>query len=369
MKYQSGRLGVAEGLALAFVITFPPIFLSTVTKSVEAAGSIGWVPGMIAAVINSTLLYLYLRILEQYPGDLLAVTQKLLGKFAAWLLGLFYFAVFFGLATIWTRQFSENTLLTSLPYASFDIVILWYGLGSALLIYAGIEALGRAAYVIMPFCIIGLLLVFALLLPLYKPMYLLPWQGRGLENLITPVINLVGAGAQIALLLFLAPAFQTNKTLKCALLFGYGSSVLMRVSSVAVFIMIFGASVASEKMLPFYEMARLIYLNRYIQRLEAIFILLWVIVGLLAISLCLYGSLYLAAKLLKLPTIRPLIPVAALVSIQLAMLPQDTEIVLKIESDFFSWFCAPGTVFFPVALLAVFLFKGRRRACENGKSG
>ena len=118
-------------------------------------------------------------------------------------------------------------------------------------------------------------------------------------------------------------------------------------------------------MLPFYEMARLIYLNRYIQRLEAIFILLWVIVGIIAIAICLYGSLYVLAKLFKLPTIRPLIPVAALVMVQVAMLPPDTNSVLKIEAAFFGLFCAPGAVIFPITLLAAFLFKGRRKACQR----
>ena len=365
MKYQSGRMGIAEGLALAFVITFPPIFLSTAVKSVEATGSIGWVPGTIATVISGVLLYFYTVVLKEYPGGLLAATRLLLGNFATWLLSLFYFIVFFGLATLWTRQFAENTLLTALPYAAFDHIILWYGLGSALLVYAGIEALGRAAYVIMPFCVCALLLVFALLLPIYKPMYLLPWQGRGLASLVDPVIKLVGASAQLSLLFFLAPAFQTNSTLRNALFWGYGGSTLIRVSAVAVFIMVFGPSVGSEKILPFYELARLIYLNRYMQRLEAIFILLWVIVGILAIALCLYGSLYIIAKMFRLPTIRPLIPAAALISIQLAMLAPDTNIVLKIEAAFFGWFCAPGAVVLPVALLAAFLVKGRRKACPN----
>lgn len=365
MKYQSGRLGIAEGLALVFFITFPPIFLSTAGKSVQASGNLGWLPGTIAALIGIVLMYLYSRVLERYPGDLISATQSLLGQLMAWIISIFYFIVFFGLATLWTRQFAENTLLTALPYTSFDIVILWYGIGSALLIYAGIEALCRAAYVIMPFCIIALLLVFALLLPLYKPMYLLPWQGKGLANLLTPTINLIGASAPLALLFILAPAFQTINTLRSALLLGFGGSAIMRVSAVIVFIMVFGSAVGGEKMLPFYEMARLIYLNRYIQRLEAIFILLWVIVGIIAIALCLYGSLYIIAKLFKLPTIKPLIPAAALAMMQLAMLPQDTNEVLQIESVFFGLFCAPGAVFFPTVLLLAFLFKGRKKVCRS----
>ncbi|SDD49419.1 hypothetical protein SPACI_024940 [Sporomusa acidovorans DSM 3132] len=368
MKYRSGRLGIAEGLALAFVITFPPIFLSTATKSVQAAGSIGWVPGTLAALSGGTLLYLYTLVLEHNPGDLLTVTQSILGKPASWILGLFYFTVFFVLASLWTRQFAENTLLTALPFAAFDNVILWYSLGSALLIYAGIEALCRSAYVIMPFSITAMLLVFALLLPMYKPMYLFPWQGKGLENLARPFINLLGATAPLSLLLFLAPAFQTIKTVRSALLFGFGGSTLMRVSAVAVFIMVFGSFVGAEKMLPFYEMARLIYLNRYIQRLESIFILLWVITGIIAIAVCLYGSLYILAKLFKLPTIRPLIPAASLVMMQLAMLPSDTNAVLALESNFFGLFCAPGVVVFPVTLLVVFLLKGGRKVCRNCES-
>lgn len=361
MDYRSGRMGIAEGLALAFIVSFPPIFLSTPAKSVEAGGSMGWAPGLIGAIIGCILVYLYTLVLKRYPGDLIQVWEKLLGRNGAWLAGGYYFAVFFGIAVLWIRQFAENTLLTALPYASFDHILLWYGLGSAALVYAGIEALCRSAYIIMPFAIISLTLVLVLLFPMIKPLYLLPWQGNGLTKLIRPTLNLIGASIPLCLLLIMAPAFQTVKTVQRALVFGYGISTIMRIASVIVFIMVFGALAGAEKMLPFYEMARLIYINRYIQRLESFFIVLWVIIGVLAIAICLYGSLYILARLCKLPTIRPLIPAMALIMIQLAAIPPDTNGVLVLEAELFGKFCAPGAVLLPVILLLAAWIKGRKK--------
>lgn len=361
MNYQSGRMGIAEGLALAFIISFPPIFLSTAAKSVEAGGSMGWAPGFLGSTISCILLYSYTLVLKRFDGDLIQVWKRLLGRAGAWLVGGYYFFVLFGLATLWTRQFSENTLLTALPYADFHNILLWYGLGSAILLYAGIEALCRASYIIMPFAIIALTLVLLLLFPMIKPLYLLPWQGNGLGNLVRPTLNLIGASVPLSLLLILAPSFQTVGTVQRALLFGYGISSVMRLSAVAVFIMVFGAVVGAEKMLPFYEMARLIYLNRYLQRLESFFIILWVIIGVLAIAICLYGSLYILARLCKLPTIRPLIPAMALIMIQLAALPPDTNTVLLFEGDFFGIFCAPGAFILPAILLFAAFLKERKK--------
>ncbi len=129
--------------------------------------------------------------------------------------------------------------------------------------------------------------------------------------------------------------------------------------------MIFGTTVSAEKTLPFFEMARLIYINKYVQRLEAIFILLWVIVGVLGIAVCLYGALYIIARLFKLPTVSPLLLPVGLIMIQIASLLPDAATVVMVGTTVFSDIYAPGMIVVTFALLAAALLKGGGKPCGS----
>ena len=367
MNFNSGRMGMAEGIALAFIVTFPSIFLSVPSSAVAIAGNGGWLPGIPAALISGALMFMLIYVFARHSGDLLEVTEKLLGRLSTYVVGLFYFGVLFGSAILWTREFAENTLLTALPYAGFPFVVACYILSAGFLLFAGIENICRATYIILPFMVLGLVLVLAGLAPLYKPYNLFPWQGNGFSSLIQPILTMIGLSGGLSVLVILAPSFQDVKSLKGAVIFGYGGSAFLRILSVAVFIMVFGANVAREKTLPFYEMARLIYINRYLQRFEALFILLWVMVGVLAMAISLYGAIYITAKLFKLPSIKPLLPVMTLIIAQLAMILPDAKSVLDLEAILYPYVFAPGVILIPTVLFIATIVKGGKKAWPHAQ--
>ncbi|MDR3561922.1 MAG: GerAB/ArcD/ProY family transporter [Negativicutes bacterium] len=365
MDYNSGRMGISEGIALAFIVTFPPVFLSFPSAAAASVGSAGWVIGVPAALVIGVVMFMLAYVFARHPGDLIAVTEKLLGRLVANVVGIFYCGLLLSFAILWTREFAENTLLTALPYADFPFVVACYVISAGFILLAGIENICRATYIILPFIITGILLALAGLFSFYRPYNLLPWQGKGLFSFGEPTLSLIGLSGGLSVLTMLAPAFQSVKTIKGAVIFGYGGSVVLRILSGAVFTMVFGANVAMEKTLPFYEMTRLIYIDRYLQRFEALFILLWVMVGVLAIAVSLYGAIFITAKLFRLPTIKPLIPCITLIIAQMAMLPPDAKSVSVIEAILYPYVFAPGIIIIPVALLIATIIKGGKKSCPH----
>jgi spore germination protein KB len=362
VNYQSGRMGMAEGIGLAYSITSPLVFLATPAIVAEAAGPLSWATPLLGGLVTGGLLWILQALLTRYPGgDILSLAGRLLGRLAVYPVGLFFFFALFATACLWTRQFAENTLLTALPQAEFSTIILVYGLAAMLLVYLGIEAMSRVTFLILPFAIAGLFLVFAGLSPEMRPLYIFPILGNGLPSLLKPTLLFVGGSAPTVLLMLLAPAFQNAKTVQAAIIFGFGGGAVIRSAANAVFVMTFGAAIAAEKTLPFYEMARLIYLNRYIQRFEALFILLWVMVGVIGVAACLYGALYTLARLFRLPTPKPLILPLGLLMVQIASIPPDAAVVLSLGTMLFANILAPGFAFTTLALLAAAWLRRRKQ--------
>ncbi len=365
MSYQSGRMGIAEGIGLVFAVTMPLVFLSNPAYLIDTAGSLNWVMPLTSGIITISLLSMQQALLNRQAFDLLSLSEQLLGRLGFYVVGLFYLFALYAVACLWTREFAENTLLTALPNVTFSMIVLLYGLCAMLLVYFGIEAVTRASYLILPFAIGGLFLVLGGLAPMIKPLFLFPVLGNGIAATVTPTIFLIGASTPLVLISLLASSFQDRQTIRTAIYLGVGGVSLLRSTANAVYTASFGGLVGAENILPFYEMARLIYLNRYIQRLESVFILLWVMSGVLGITVCLYGSLSILTRLLKLPTPKPLLFPLGLIMINIAGIPPDVGGVSELERTLFIKILAPGFVVTTLALLAAGVKRSGKRSCNS----
>ncbi|EAX46626.1 Spore germination protein [Thermosinus carboxydivorans Nor1] len=366
MTYEPGRMGIAEGLALAFVLTIPRIFLTAPANQIDIAAGLAWLMPLASGLGAFVGFCLLIFVLSRIPGsDLVGAAYHLLGRVGGLLVGLFYAGYFFLDAVLLLRQFAENTLLTALPFLEFRIAIGIYALVAGILAYIGVEGFARTTYLLLPFGIIPLLGVLTLLFPFYNIYHLLPWQGSGLGVVVPKALMDAGYNTGVLVLIILAKPLQNLRTVKAAALYGLGGSAALKALSTFSFTLVLGYTTGREKVLPFYEMARLVYLSRYVQRIEALFILLWVMYGMLAIAANLFIGLYLLVRLLGLPALRPLIPVATLVIAFLAMIPGDITDTINLDILFVQTYAAAAVYVVPGLLFAASWWQGRRKEVKG----
>lgn len=369
MSYQPGRMGIAEGMALVFIMLFPRIFLTTPANAVSATATAAWWVVIASGLPILLAIWVWIYILQQTPGDFVSVAEKLLGRAGAWLVTITAIAVSFIDSALMLRQFAENTLLTALPQVEFSFVIGWYAFIAALGAILGLEALARGSYLLLPLSVLGLLLVLLLLAPYYDVYNLAPWRGYGVITSLQNAIHRSGINIGGLILVIVSPAMQNIQTFKWASIFGVMSGLFIKAISILVFIMVFGVTTAGEKTLPFFEMARLVYLNRYLQRIEAVFIILWVIGGLLGIALSLYVGTYLITRLFNLPALQPLIPLSAYIVAQLAMLPPDIATVIRLDNFIVSNFFTLALFGITALLLTATIIKAKKRRPRHVPAG
>lgn len=360
MSYQPGKMGVAEGMALVFMITFVSVFMTVPAIIVDAADTLGWLAVLVHGLTSMAMFFIVCYVFSQIDGDLYEVCEKLLGRIGAWIVSLYFCIAFFAHYIVILRQFAENTLLTALPQADFTVVIGAYAIVAGIIVYLGIEGLSRASYLILPFAVVALLAVLLLLAPFYNPYHLFPLQGNGILEALFYGASTAGANIGVFGLAIIAGSFQNRQTLQNSSLYGLALSTGLRGFSVLVYILTFGLPVAREKILPFFEMARLVYLSRYLQRVEALFILLWVIIGSLAAAAYLYFGLYLITRILRLPTFRPIITSVGVILAMVAMIPPNVAEVAMLHSYLIQTYFNFGTYVIPVVLLVALLLKKRK---------
>lgn len=358
--YHMGKLGIAEGIALIFSLIIPRLFLSGMSEMILENGQLLWLMMLIYTIIPLVVILMMIQVHNSVFGDFVAVCQQLVGKIGAWLIVVAYIIMFFGNSALLLRQYAEYTLITALPRLDFQFVIIWYTVTIGIMCYLGIEALCRTAYIMLPMLVGGVLLVFLLVSPFYIVYNLTPWQGNGMMIVIQSAINSVGINLGVLSLVFLAPAFQSAKTIKTITIFSLGGVAMLRILFTFVYIMVFGVVVGGEKAMPLFELTRLVYLNQYIQRIEALFIVVWVIIGLLSIAGFLYIALYLIVILLRLPTMRPIVPLGVIIIANLAMLPPDIGYAIRVDKVIIQ-LSNVGIYVFPGVLFIMSMVKKRRK--------
>lgn len=358
--YQSGKLGIAEGIALVFGLVISRLFLSGMANGIRENGQLYWLTMIIFTIIPLAVFFMMVYVNNSVSGDIVAVCQHLVGKVGTWIIIVAYISIFFTNSALVLRQYAEYTLSTALPRAEFQFVIVWYAVTAGILCYLGIEALCRSGYILLPFMFSGLILILVMVSPFYVVYNLTPWQGNGIMTAVQSGIYGAGYNVGVLSLVFLASAFQNEKTIKNAAMYALGSSLVLRILDMLVYTMVFGVAVGGEKAMPFFELARLVYLNQYIQRIEALFILVWVLFGLLAIAGSMYVGLYLIVVLLKLPVLRSIVPLGSMIVANLAMLPPDIGYTIQVDQIFVQ-VNQLGIYLFPGILFIMALVKKRRK--------
>lgn len=361
MNYNPGKMGVAEGTSLVLTTNFVIIFVSVWSLIIEQAATSAWLIPPIAALAFAVMLMLLLSVMKHIPGDLLEVTASLLGNQAAKLFTVYFIITFYVYGILLLRQFSENTLITAIPTIDITTICAWFALIAVVVSYIGIEPIARAAYIIIPFLIIGIFLLLLLLHDRFNLYNLAPWLGVDISVLLTTGMKEASLYHSFFLIPLLAASFQNRRTLRITALLGIALSTLIRTITIFAYTGIFGVAVGKEKILPFFELSRLVFISRFIQRVETFFIIFWAIFGLAAIAISLYMTAYLLARLFNLPSLRPLLLPLALVAVQLSLLPADVATTIE-YSQLAQHFELFGIFAIPAILFIANLLKGNEKS-------
>lgn len=329
MSYRIGKVSVGEAVALIGMLLVPEIYLTEPSLMIGFTGSAAWISKIISSLLVIGVLLAILKMYSCYvnrfaDGQMVtfpAFLKGLLGKHLGFLL-LLLWAVLFEVETVLTlREFADHTLITALKANSLRVVTLFFA-GSILLIaYAGLEVILRSAYVFFVIGLAAMIFIFVLLFPSYEPLQLFPWQGYGLATTVKYSMLDMGMGAQAIALFFIAPHFQNIRTLKKGILYGIGYATVMKVLVFMMAIMVFGIVASPERGLLYYELARYVNISQYLQRIDSVFIIVWLSAGLLSTVLTQYFSVILCQGAFQLKDTKVLLSISVLLTAALAMMP------------------------------------------------
>lgn len=364
---RTGHVGKVELISLLTIFSGTDVFLSYPQQLVLLAAHSAWMIPLIAAVPALYVFSFIGRIIREFDLEsLLSFGQKDLGLKGGGVIGIL-FVLYFTLASASEmRQFTETVVTTVLPKSPVGYVALPFILVITYFAYMGIEGLTRVAWVAGPWLLLGVALLLVFNLNWARVEYLSPIWGNGVEQTLFHGFWFSGVFTNVLLIGILAPLLREKRQFLQVGTWSILLTAFVYTAFMLMFIMVFSTEVANKMPFPMYQFARMIYMGRFVQRLESAFVFIWVACAVIKIATGLWAASYITANALRMPVFRPLVIPFALIIYSLSFLPRSFPETLHYDVSYilgWSWLIV---LVIPALLVLQTKYRRRKRGYRHG---
>ena len=189
----------------------------------------------------------------------------------------------------------------------------------------GINPLIRANLFFIPLAIFSILFIFIANIGNMNFERILPILGNGTTTTFFSGISNLFAFGGISFLYFLPPYLKEEKKYKKIGLISIALSGVLLLTSVATLLFMFPHIATTEEIFPLYLASRYIEFGRFFQRLDAVFLLIWIISILSYLSIGLYLSTSIFKKITNLKYSKWFVALFGIIIFTLGLLPNNLQ--------------------------------------------
>ncbi len=358
---REGTFGTYEGVCLVSTIIIVKIFYTSITTVVSIEGTSGWYGTILSCTSSLFFFYLLYLLMKRFPGkDITQISEAVLGKFIGKVLTLIFSAYVLYYAASNLREFIEMIKTYNLPYTPPSLLIFGFIAVCTIIAYFGLEDIARLSGILFLPVIICIFIILLLAIPYYDPDYLKPYLGYGLKKTITTGILRSSAYSEVFILTIIINSIHGLKAFKRVGVISILIAGVTFSSNILCYTMAFLYSSGSENLSGLFELSRAIYFNRYVQRVESIFLFAWVIASLLAVSVAFYISINLYSKAFRIPNHRPIIFPFSFLLFMVALIPQNISEVIHVHIHLLRQYSLFLVYLVPILLLVIAVIFGKR---------
>lgn len=365
---KEGKIDLHEAISLTCLVTVSKILYTTLAATVKAVGTAAWY-SVIFSFATALIIFLIVCILmsrfpqKNLPQIFEAVFGKMLGKF----INMIFCIYTLYYASMCAREFLEMIKSYTFPRTPPSIILIAFLTVSIIIAYKGLENIARLSYIVFYPILIILALILILTFPYYNFDYLKPVWGYGFKNTLRTGIFRSSSFSEVFILFLIAKSLKSTEDVKKAGIISLIIIVIMPSITYVVYLMVFGYARGSEPLSGMFELSKLIYFNRYFQRVESFFLFIWVISALINVSTAFYMSIFIYSNIFNIKNHKPIILQFAFLMYMIALIPKNITELTETHILFLRQYSFIIVYGIPVFALLVSIIFGKKEQISNGK--
>jgi spore germination protein KB len=302
---------------------------------------------------------LYNRIGRQAGGRTIPrYVDQLLGKWGGRTV-LLFFLCYVALLTAFLLRvvggFMTTYVITDTP---IEVIQLLFMFVAVVAVRMGMDNLARASELFFPWVILFILSMLLLLLPQLDVNNILPIMEAKPNTLGVAAFYYFSLQEQVVLM-FILPFVRKSSKAGKAFLIGtlIGSAIICLMTLFSILVL--GADMSGGMLYPSYILAKTINVGDFLQRIEAVMAILWLIAVFMKLTVCFYVCCEIVANTLGMKTLKPLtFPLGMIILVLSISVYQSTAEFLEFTPKSWSVFAVLFTVAIP-GFLAIMTYARR----------
>lgn len=201
----------------------------------------------------------------------------------------------------------------------------------------GFRPIARANLFFIPAVLFSIFFIFITNIGNFTVQRALPFIGNGMTTTFFSGLSNLFAFGGISYLYFVPTYLKDFKDYKKIALASVGISAFFLLLSVTTVLLLFPIVAASEEILPLYLASRFIEFGRFFQRLDAIFVFVWIISMISYLSITSYFATSIFQKIANLQYNKWIIGMFCSLAFGLGLLPQNLQQLSMLENEVYKY--------------------------------
>ena len=364
---KEGTIGPQGSLSIATLLLLTKVFYTNTSTVIKGAATAGWYVTLISVLTSLIFFQFVYMLLERFPGKSLSeIFDEVWGRFLGKLISIVFISYFIFYAGSNLREFIEMIKTYNLPYTPPSIIIIVFLIPVAVISYLGLESLARISYIGFYFVLGSMFIILLLDYPLYRLDSIFPLGGNGLKKNLFIGFTRNSAYNEMIILAFFINSLKELSYCKRASILGLIISGIAISAIILCSTMAFDYTMSTENFSNLFELSRAIYFGRFFQRLESIFLIVWVTASVILVSAFFYASLSIFCKSFNVNNHKPLIPSFLIILFVVTLLPENLSSVLSKSTNFQRVYSSILLYGIPiVTLIVAIIFKKKSKDLNN----
>jgi len=283
------KISKFEAIALFITLTTNEVIFNIPHTIISSVGSSSWINGIYIFGLAILFTLLFLKFFEPFKGqDILDISHFLGGPVLRLIIGVIYIAFFITILSFSTRFFSSFLQTIYFKSTPLAILLVFFLVAPLLCNLLGLKSISSINLIIMPIALITMIALFVFSANKFEISRLFPILGNGFDATFFSGATNIFAFTCFSFLYFIRPNLKEDTNFKKITWVAVIISWIYLFLSVVSLLLTFSFILTSDDMMSLYLLTRLLEFGRFFQRVDAIFLFIWVTANLSFLSFTLY---------------------------------------------------------------------------------
>ena len=344
------KISKIESIFLIVTIMINQIIFNVPNIILHTTGSSGWINVIYISIITIIFGYIICKIFKKFPAfDIVDISNYLGGNIFKTIVGLIFIFLFFIYNVYCIYYFANALKLIYFNETPLIVLLILFIFPPILINKYGLKSIASVNLIFIPFALISIILLFFGSASDFVIQNIFPVFGFGVKETFLYGLTNLFSFSGLAYLFFLNPFIKEIGDFKKITIISLVISSIYLFLSVFCLLLLFSFITMNDQLFSLYLSTRLLAFGTFLQRLDAIFILIWILNN---FCFCSFGFFYIIniiKKLIKIKNQKQLLyPISAL-TFSACLLFNNIADLKRYSEYFYKYFTLP--VIFVVSFL------------------